>query len=66
MIRFSLTTFAVALLSFRAFAQDLDVDLSLEDGLSISTQQWYENPIVWVGAVLLVILFAVLVRRRAK
>lgn len=56
---------ALAFLSFSAIAQDLDIDIG-SDGISIDTEEWYENPIVWVGAVLVIILIVLLSRRTAK
>ena len=50
--------------STNLIAQDLDIDIG-SDGISISTQEWYENPYVWAGA-LAVIVLAILVSRRKK
>ena len=56
-----------ALLSSRyVSAQELDVDIS-SDGISIDTRHWYENPLVWVGIILVVLLIVFLSRgARAK
>jgi hypothetical protein len=54
--------FAVLLLSFSAFAQDgklLDIDIDL------GKPKWYEQPIVWVG-VALFLLILVLLNRKSK
>ena len=56
---------ALAFLSFSAIAQDLDIDIG-KDGISVDTNEWYENPIVWVAAVLVLILIVLLSRRTAK
>ena len=54
----------LSLLTAYTYAQDVDVDLSLEDGLSISTQQWYENPVVWVAGIILLVFILILTRRK--
>ena len=56
------TALAMVLVQFSAFAQDgeiLDIDVDL-DG-----PEWYESPIVWVGAVLLLVVLVLLSRRSA-
>ena len=65
MLRYTYATLAATLLSLSATAQDLDIDIS-SDGISISEGEWYENPIVWVGGVLVLILIVLLSRRTAK
>lgn len=55
---------ATILISFSTVAQDVDIDLSLEDGISIDTQQWYENPVVWVGVVLIMGFILIITRRK--
>ena len=47
------------LVSGALLAQDLDVDIS-SDGISVDTTHWYENPIIWIGfGLLLVVLLVV-------
>lgn len=65
MLRFTFATLAVSLLSLSAAAQGLDIDIS-SDGISINKEEWYENPLIWIGAVLVLILVVVLSRRTAK
>ncbi len=52
----SLTSLLVALLSTTASAQLIDID--------IDKTEWYENPIIWVGAFVVLILVLVLTRTR--
>ena len=56
---------AVTLTFLNARAQELDIDIS-GDGISIDSQEWYENPIFWVIGLLLLILIVVLVTRTSK
>ena len=53
------------LTSVVTYAQDVDIDIS-SDGISIDTEQWYENPIVWVGGIVLLVLLIVLISRSRK
>lgn len=52
----ALTTLLVALFSATASAQLIDID--------IDKTEWYENPIIWVGAFVILILVLVLTRTR--
>ncbi|OAV44581.1 hypothetical protein [Lewinella sp. 4G2] len=59
------TALAVVLTTSSLRAQDVDISLD-GDGLSINTEQWYENPIVWVGFVLLLVVLFFALRRGSK
>ena len=56
------TALAFVLVQVTTFAQDgeiLDVDIDLD------TNEWYENPIIWVGVALLLVVLVLLSRRSA-
>ena len=46
-------------------AQDVDISLD-SDGLSIDTEQWYENPLIWAGFVLLLVVLVLVSRSGSK
>lgn len=64
-MRNTLFTLALAAYSLHLRAQDVDIDIG-SDGISIDTEQWYENPVVWVAGVVAVVLIVFLSRRTAK
>ena len=61
----ALATLAIAATSCTAFAQDVDISLD-GDGLSIDTEQWYENPLVWAGFILLIVVLVLVSRSGSK
>lgn len=59
MKKYTFAALAATLLPLAASAQiDIDVDLG--------KPEWYENPYIWVGVVVLLIIVLVLTRRTAK
>lgn len=59
MKKYTFAALAAVLLPLTAAAQiDIDVDLGKDE--------WYENPYLWGGVVLLLIIVLVLTRRTAK
>ena len=49
--------FAALFMNFSAFAQlDVDIDLGKE--------QWYENPLVWVGVAAFLLILVLLLRKK--
>lgn len=48
---------AALLMNFSAFAQ-LDVDIDL------GKPEWYENPLVWVGAAAFLLILVLLLRKK--
>ena len=62
MINRSVSIFALVATAFAVRAQELDIDIG-SDGISINSRHWYENPLVWVGALVLVLIIVLLTRR---